>query len=230
VLAGAFIGFGGMMLLLVKADQSLSFAPSSLLGGIGFSIGLFAVVTAGAELFTGNNLMTIGMMSGRYGPMSLLRSWALVYAGNLAGSVIVAAILHGCGFAHMGAGSVGEALSSVAVAKCSLPMWTMVARGIMCNLLVCLAVWMSFAGRSVADKFLATLVPVTAFVACGFEHCVANMMILPFAMMEGTGVTLGQVVMNVAVVTVGNMIGGAVLFAGAYWLAFGEGGKDSGQS
>lgn len=222
VLAGAFIGFGGMMLLLVKADPSLSFAPSALLGGLGFSIGLFAVVVAGAELFTGNSLMVLGMLSRRYGASGLLRSWGVVYVGNLVGSVIVAALLHACGFCQMGSGSVAEALSAIAVAKCSLPLGTMVARGVMCNLLVCLGVWMSFAGRSVADKLLATLVPVTAFVACGFEHCIANMMILPLALMEGTGVGLGAVATNVAVVTVGNVIGGAVLFAGAYWMAFGR--------
>lgn len=226
VLAGAFIGFGGMMLLLVKADPSLSSAASALLAGLAFSLGLFAVVMAGGELFTGNNLMTLGMLSGKYSFKNLMRSWAIVYAGNLVGSVIVALLLHLCGFSQMAGGAVGEAIVSVAAAKCALSIPVMVARGVMCNILVCLAVWMSFAGHSTTDKLAATALPVTAFVACGFEHCVANMMLLPLGLMTVGGaasaVTIGGVAANILFVTLGNVLGGAGLFAGAYWLAFGK--------
>lgn len=224
-LAGAFIGFGGMMLLLVRADVSLSPAMSSLLSGLAFSLGLFAVVMAGGELFTGNSIMVLGALGGRYSVGSLLRSWGIVYAGNLVGSVIVALLLHLSGFGDLAGGSVRGAISSVAATKCSLPIDHMLVRGILCNILVCLAVWMSFAGHSATDKLAAVALPVTAFVACGFEHCVANMMLLPLALMSGVAepaVTATSIVTNIAVVTVGNVIGGAVLFAGAYWLAFGR--------
>lgn len=232
VLAGAFIGLGGMMLLLVKADSTLSLAISNLLSGLAFSIGLFAVVVAGGELFTGNSLMVLGMADGRYGWGDLLRSWGVVYAGNLLGSFVVATLLHLSGFAGLGNGAVGGAIASVATVKCSLPVFQTVFKGVMCNLLVCLGVWMSFASRSVTDKFLATAIPVVAFVACGYEHCVANMMLLPLAMMEVTGasaVSLGSVLCNLLLVTVGNLIGGAVLLAGSYWLAFGWDGKVGGR-
>jgi len=224
-LAGLFIGMGGMFMLLVKSDPSLSFAASSLLGGLSFSLGLFAVLVAGAELFTGNNLMVLGCLGGRYTPAQLLRSWCVVYAGNFVGSLVLVAILVGANFAGMGGGAVGECAVAVATTKCSLPFATAFFRGIMCNVLVCLAVWLGFAGKTVVDKFLAAAVPVTAFVACGFEHCVANMFFLPYglALSGGTeAITLGAIAGNIIAATLGNMVGGAVLFAGAYWLAFGR--------
>lgn len=223
MLAGFFIGLGGMFMLLVKSDPSLSFAASSLLGGLSFSLGLFAVLVAGAELFTGNNLMVLGCLGGKYSPAQLVRSWCVVYAGNLVGSLVLAAILLAANFAGLNGGAVGETAVAVATAKSTLPFATAFFRGVMCNILVCLAVWLGFAGKTVVDKFLAAAVPVTAFVACGFEHCVANMFFLPFGMaLSGGSVALGGVVLNIAAATLGNMVGGAVLFAGAYWLAFGK--------
>ena len=222
-LAGLFIGMGGMFMLLVKSDSSLSFAASSLLGGLSFSLGLFAVLVAGAELFTGNNLMVLGCLGGKYTPAQLVRSWCVVYVGNLVGSLVLAAILLAANFAGMNGGAVGETAVAVATAKSSLPFATAFFRGVMCNILVCLAVWLGFAGKTVVDKFLAAAVPVTAFVACGFEHCVANMFFLPFGMaLSGGSIALGGVILNIVAATLGNMVGGAVVFAGAYWLAFGK--------
>ncbi len=222
MLAGFLIGLGGMFMLIVKSDAALSFAPSALLGGLCFSVGLFAVLVAGAELFTGNNLMVLGCLRGTYAPSQLVRSWVIVYAGNLAGSLVLAAILLVADFAGMNGGAVGEAAVAVATAKTSLPFATVCFRGIMCNFLVCLAVWISFAGTSVVDKLIAAALPVTAFVACGFEHCVANMFFLPFGMaLSGGTVAPDAALMNIVAATLGNIVGGALLFAGAYWLAYG---------
>ena len=234
VLAGLFIGMGGMFMLLVKSDATLGFAASSLLGGLAFSLGLFAVLVAGAELFTGNNLMFQGFLSGRYPLGALLRSWLVVYAGNLVGSLLLVALLQLANFAGMNGGAVGTTMVSVATAKCALP-WTVVfGRAIMCNVLVCLAVWLGFAARTVVDKFLCAALPVTAFVACGFEHCVANMFFIPMGIaaraagaapegLDTAALGLGGFVSNLSAATLGNIIGGAVLFAGIYWLAYKRG-------
>lgn len=223
VLAGALIGLGGMMLLLVRADGSLPPAASALLAGAAFSLGLFGVMTCGAELFTGDSLMVLGALDGRYGWGRIAGHWALVYAGNLVGSLAVAALLRAAGFASLSGGAVGAAAVAVAQAKCSLGPAEMLARGALCNLLVCLAVWIGFAGRTVTDRFVAALMPVTAFVACGLEHSVANMMLLPFALMVDAAAAPapGAMLANLAVVTAGNVIGGAALFAGTMWLALG---------
>ena len=234
VMAGLFIGMGGMFMLLVKSDSSLGFAASSLLGGLAFSLGLFAVLVAGAELFTGNNLMFQGFLSGRYTFAALLRSWLVVYAGNLVGSLLLVALLRLANFAGMNGGAVGASMVSVATAKCALPWSVAFGRAIMCNILVCLAVWMGFAGRTVVDKFLCAALPVTAFVACGFEHCVANMFFIPMGMVTAAagvapeGVDLGALAMtgalsNLSAATLGNIVGGAVVFAGIYWLAYKKG-------
>lgn len=234
VLAGLFIGMGGMFMLLVKSDATLGFAASSLLGGAAFSLGLFAVLVAGAELFTGNNLMVQGWLSKRYSTGALLRSWLVVYAGNFVGSLLLVCLLRLADFGGMGAGAVGTTMVSVAAAKCALPWGTAFGRAIMCNILVCLAVWMGFAARTVVDKFLCAALPVTAFVACGFEHCVANMFFIPMGMVaqsagaayEGANaaaLSVGGMLSNLSAATLGNIVGGAVLFAGLYWLAYKKG-------
>lgn len=234
VMAGLFIGLGGMFMLLVKSDATLSFAVAAVGGAFMFSLGLFAVLVAGAELFTGNNLMIQGFLSGKYPLSKLLSSWLVVYAGNLVGSLLLVALLHLANYAGMNGGAVGTTMVSVAVAKCSLPWTVAFGRGIMCNILVCLAVWMGFASRTVVDKFLCAAFPVTAFVACGFEHCVANMFFIPMGMVayhagvvpEGVDVaalTVGALLSNLSAATLGNMVGGAIIFAGIYWLAYKKG-------
>ncbi|MBP3892908.1 MAG: formate/nitrite transporter family protein [Atopobiaceae bacterium] len=234
ILAGLFIGAGGMFMLLVKSDASLGFAASSVLGGFAFSFGLFFVLTAGAELFTGNNLMALGFLSGKYSLGALLRSWLVVYAGNLVGSLLLVGLLWLANYAGMNGGAVGATMVSVAAAKCALPWGVAFGRAIMCNVLVCLAVWMSFAARTVVDKFLCAALPVTMFVACGFEHCVANMFFIPLGILasaagaapEGVDVSalgLSGMLSNLSAATLGNMVGGALLLGGMYWLAYKRG-------
>lgn len=233
VLAGLFIGMGGMFMLLVKSDASLGFAASSLLGGLAFSIGLFFVMVAGAELFTGNSLMFQGFLSGRYTLGALLRSWCVVYVGNLVGSLLLVFLLKLANFASLNGGALGETMVTVAAAKCSLAWSVVFGRAIMCNVLVCLGVWMGFAARTVVDKFFCAALPVTAFVACGFEHCVANMFFIPMGLLtlaagvvpDGANVAalgLNGMLSNLSAATLGNVVGGAVLFAGIYWLAYGR--------
>ena len=234
ILAGLFIGTGGMFMLLVKSDATLGFAASSILGAFTFSFGLFFVLTVGAELFTGNCLMAQGFLSGRYTLGALLRSWVVVYVGNLLGSLLLVGLLHLANYGALNSGALAATMVSVAAAKCALPWQVAFGRAILCNLLVCLAVWMSFAARTVVDKFLCAALPVTMFVACGFEHCVANMFFIPMGMLaHATGVapegvdvaalTMAGFASNLSAATLGNMVGGAVLLAGIYWLAYKKG-------
>lgn len=228
MMAGLFIAMGTALMLVVKSDSSLEFASSQILSGLVFSVGLFLVVVAGAELFTGNNLMAIGCLSGRYGAGRLVGSWLTVYAGNFVGSLLLVLILAGANFAGLNGGAVGVAAAGVAASKASLSPMAAFCRGIMCNILVCLAVWMSFAGHSVADKFLACVMPVMGFVASGYEHCVANMFFLPYGLLvqalgqggEAAAVSLAGACSNLLWVTLGNLVGGAVIIGGGYWLAY----------
>lgn len=228
MMAGLFIAMGAALMLVVKSDSSLGFASSQILSGLVFSVGLFLVVVAGAELFTGNNLMAIGCLSGRYGAGRLVGSWLTVYAGNFVGSLLLVFILAGANFAGLNGGAVGVAAAGVAASKASLSPMAAFCRGIMCNVLVCLAVWMSFAGHSVADKFLACVMPVMGFVASGYEHCVANMFFLPYGLLvqalgqggEAAAVSLAGACSNLLWVTLGNLVGGAVIIGGGYWLAY----------
>lgn len=231
VLAGLFIGMGGMFMLLVKSDASLGFAASSVLGGLAFSVGLFLVLVSGAELFTGNCLMVQGFLSRRYGASALLRSWLVVYAGNFVGSLALVGLLALAGFAGMNGGAVGATMVTVAAGKCALPWGVAFGRAIMCNILVCLAVWMGFAARTVVDKFLCAALPVATFVACGFEHCVANMFFIPMGMAaaasgvapEGANLAalgISGALSNLCAATLGNIVGGAIVVGGIYWLAY----------
>lgn len=230
-LAGFFIGMGGMFMLLVKADVELPFALAQILAGLAFSLGLFLVVTAGAELFTGNNLMVIGALNGRYRFSRMLANWCVVWVGNLVGSLFLVLILWCADFGAMGGGAVADAMVAVAAGKIALAPGVVFFRGVMCNVLVCLAVWMGFAVGSVADKLCAVLLPICAFVACGFEHCVANMFLLPMgwvAQVSGAGaadasvIAFSGVMENLVFATAGNLVGGAVLIGALYWFAYGR--------
>ena len=205
VMAGLFIAMGAACMLVVKSDSSLGFASSQILGGVVFSVGLVLVVVAGAELFTGNNLMVIGCLSRRYSPGELVGSWLMVYAGNFLGSLLLVLILVGSGFAGLNGGAVGVAAAGVASSKASLPPIAAFCRGIACNVLVCLAVWMSFAGHSLADKFFSCVMPVMAFVASGYEHCVANMYYFTMG-----GAWSGRAILYLLVMTLGNAVGGVI--------------------
>jgi formate/nitrite transporter len=189
LLGGAFIGLGAMMFTLVASDPSLGFAASRLLGGLVFSLGLLLVVVAGAELFTGNNLIVMAWASGRVGTGALLRNWVVVCMANFAGAVVLAVLVWLSGHAALNGGRVGDAAVQIATAKAQLPVLEAFFRAVLCNALVCMAVWMAMGGRSVVDKAVAIVFPVTAFVAAGFEHSVANMYLFPLALLLGAPVS-----------------------------------------
>jgi len=212
LLAGAFIALGGAFYLVALAESG-----SRLVGGAAFSLGLVLVVLAGAELFTGNNLVAMAWAAGRVPTRALARSWGLSYLGNLLGAVATALLLEAAGHGRL----VGKLLLAAADAKCGLHPLEAVAKGILCNALVCLAVWLTYGARSSADKILCILFPITAFVACGFEHCVANMYFLPAAMLRGSGITAADALLrNLLPVTAGNVAGGTFLVALVYWTVY----------
>ena len=228
-LAGAFIGLGAMLSALVQADASLGLAARQLLGGLVFSLGLVLVTVAGAELFTGNNLLVMARADGLITTRELLRNWGLVALANFAGAAGLAVVVFASGHAGMGEGAVGRAVLRIALAKQQLPPGEAFLRGVLCNVLVCMAVWMAMAGRSVADRMAAVVFPITAFVAAGFEHSIANMYLLPQAMLlqlasglpaNGPVLTWGGIAANLAAVLAGNVIGGSVLVGLAYHVIY----------
>lgn len=217
VLAGAFIALGAAAFTAVMAGTPAGFGPARLLGGLIFSTGLILVVVAGAELFTGNALIVMAWVDRRIGTSALLRNWGLAFAGNLAGSLIIAALMWASGLFAVGA---GETARAIAEAKIGLGPVEAFTRGILCNILVCLAVWLSFAARSVTDKVLAVVFPITAFVLLGYEHSVANMYLIPAGWAAGAPVTLAGFLGNLVPVALGNIVGGAGGVALTYWLAY----------
>ena len=183
VLAGAFVGLGSLFFVIVKADPALGFATSQVLGGLVFSLGLILVVVAGAELFTGNNLLAMAWADRQISTRELLRNWVLVCLANFAGAVGLALLVHASGHTGLNGGAIGQTVVRIALAKQALPWHEAFFRGVLCNVLVCLAVWMAMAGRSVVDKAVAVVFPVTTFVAAGFEHSIANMYLFALAML-----------------------------------------------
>ena len=227
VLAGAFIGLGAMLFVLVKSDPTLGFAASSVLGGLVFAMGLLMVVVAGAELFTGNNLIVMAWADGRVSTAQVLRNWVIVCLANFVGAAGLALLVFASGHASLNGGAIGQKVVQMAVAKQELPFVTALLRGVLCNVLVCMAVWMAMAGRSVTDKAVAVVLPVMAFVAAGFEHSIANMYLMPLAMLlQQSGlagypaVTWGGMLGNWMPVILGNLLGGAVLVAGVYHVIY----------
>ncbi len=226
VLAGAFIGFGALMFTLIVSDASLGFAVSRLVGGLAFSLGLFMVVVAGAELFTGNNLLAMAWASGRITSIELLRNWFIVALANLAGAVGLAVLVWLADHAAANDGAVARATVRIATAKVQLSWEVAFFRGALCNVLVCMAVWMAMGARSVTDKFVAVVLPVTAFVAAGFEHSIANMYFFPLAMLLGAPISVADALRNLVPVIAGNIVGGSVLVALVYWLIYLHPSKD----
>ena len=229
MLAGAFIGLGAMYFSVVRADPTLGFATAQVLGGVVFSLGLLLVVVAGAELFTGNNLLAMAWADGKISTPELLRNWTIVCLGNLVGAVGLAALVFLSGHPAANGGAVAETTMKIATAKVELGFVEAFFRGMLCNVLVCMAVWMAIAGRSVADKAVAIVLPISAFVAAGFEHSVANMYFIPLAMMlQASGslaeawptITLGGFVGNLVPVILGNLVGGSVLVGLVYWVIY----------
>ena len=229
--AGFFIGLGGLYFTLFMADSSLSFAVQRFAGALMFSLGLALVIICGAELFTGNSLM-IGALASRKIPVGgMLRNWIWVWIFNLVGAVILVTLVYLSDTPKLG--QMGATMMKIAAGKVSLGWGTLFFKGILCNVLVCLAVWMGFAAHSVADKILAVLLPVSAFVALGFEHCVANMYFLPMGyLLASSGfpapagfdpsvITISGIFYNLSAVTLGNLVGGFMV-ALVYWWAFAE--------
>ena len=224
LLAGAFIAFGGMLFTLVMTNHGLGFGPSRLLGGLAFSLGLILVVVAGAELFTGNNLIVMAWAERKISTAQLLRNWGIVFVGNIVGSIGMAALVYWSGTLDVNNGGVGETAISIASAKVSIPPIEAFFRGLLCNTLVCLAVWLCFAAHSLTDKVIAIVFPITAFVALGFEHSIANAYLIPIGFLAGaTDVTWAGFLQNMLPVTVGNIVGGSVFVALVYWLVYRRG-------
>jgi len=231
VLAGGFIGLGALFFTVVTSDSTLSFAASRVLGGIAFSLGLILVVVGGAELFTGNNLLVMAWVSRRISLAELVRNLAVTYVANFVGALGLAVLVVLSGQWHLGGDAVGRQAVSIAATKTSLPFWDALFRGVLCNVLVCLAVWLAQAGRGVADKILAIVFPISAFVAAGFEHSVANMYFIPLGILLRGQVQTGAIpnvhalswvglVRNLVPVTIGNLIGGGVMVALVYYLVY----------
>ena len=231
VVAGVGIGLGGLFFCIVLADATLSFATQRVLGGIVFSLGLALVVIGGAELFTGNCLIVMAWANRQIKTMEILRNWSIVWVGNLVGALALVFMVFMSHHMAMNNGAVGAAVLKLAVAKITPDFTTLFFKGVLCNLLVCLAVWLSYAGRSVTDKLLGLMLPVALFVAAGFEHCIANMYFLPLAWvlvqagqvpagMDVSVITLSGIAHNLIPATLGNIVGGAGFVGFTYWLIY----------
>jgi formate transporter len=220
VLAGGFIGFGALFATLILSDSSLSFGIMRLLAGVVFSLGLILVVVAGAELFTGNNLLVMACVARRITVSKMLANCAIVYVANFIGAAGLAAVVALSGHAQMGGGAVGRTAVAIAAAKVALPFWEAFFRGVLCNVLVCLAVWVAMAGRTVADKILAIVFPIAAFVAAGFEHSVANMYFIPLGIFLHADIGMAGLWHNLLPVTLGNLAGGAGLVGLVYHVIY----------
>lgn len=249
VLAGAFIALGAVFATTVTSGAGavslggtsgtagLPFGLSKLLAGLVFCLGLILVVVAGAELFTGNNLIAIAWAGGKVKTSALLRNWGIVYAGNFVGSIGTAILMFLSEQYTFGANGIGVNVLKTAAAKCDYGFVQALVLGILCNALVCLAVWLTFSARSTTDKILSIIFPITAFVAAGFEHSVANMYFIPIGLFikrfdpswmdaHATDLDLSMLtwenffVKNLLPVTIGNIIGGAVLVALVYWFVY----------
>lgn len=237
VLAGAFIAMGAIFATIVGTGASavLPYGIVRLLFGSVFCLGLILVVVGGAELFTGNNLIVMAWASGKITTRALLRNWGIVYIGNFIGSVGTAVLIFLSKQHTFGKGDVGAYMLTIANNKVALDFFQALVLGILCNALVCMAVWLTFSARSTTDKIAAILFPITAFVAAGFEHSIANMYFVPVGLfikqfdptftantgLDLTKLTLGNfLINNLLPVTIGNVVGGTVFVAAIYWLIF----------
>ena len=237
VLAGAFIGLGAMFstTVLAGADGVLPYGVGRLLAGTVFCLGLILCILGGAELFTGNTLMVMAWAARKITLGEILRAWAIVYVGNFVGAIGTALLVFLSGQYLGGDGSVASVAVKIGMAKSSLPFDRALFLGILCNVLVCLAVWLSLGARSTTDKVMAIIFPISAFVVAGFEHSVANMYLIPLAMMidafppealigklpaNADALTIGGFFGNLVPVTIGNIIGGGVLVGAVYWFVY----------
>jgi formate/nitrite transporter len=239
LLAGGFIALGAMFMTVVLAEAGeLPWGGARLLAGLVFSLGLILVIVGGAELFTGDSLMIVACASKRISAHALLRAWALVYLGNIVGALGTAMMVLLSGQHTFGNSAVGKAALAVAEAKAALPTIQLFFLALLCNVLVCLAVWMSFSARSTTDKVMVIVPPVAAFVAAGLEHSIANLYLLPYGLaIKAWGapefwvaigetaanysvLTLSSTLHNIAVATLGNLLGGSLLVGAIYWFVY----------
>jgi formate transporter FocA len=240
VLAGAFIALGAAFSTTATAGLGdVPFGVVKLIAGVTFCLGLVLVVVAGAELFTGNNLIVMAWAARQVSTMKLLRNWGVVYVGNLVGSIATAALVFVSGHHAHGAGAVGQNALAIASAKTQLGFTQAIALGVLCNALVCLAIWLCMSARSTTDRVLAIIFPITAFVAAGFEHSVANMYFIPSGLFIKSGASDGFwasasttaadystlnwqsfFVDNLLPVTIGNIIGGSLMVGIVYWFIY----------
>ncbi len=250
VLAGAFIAIGGMFSTVSTAGAAgmLPYGVIRVIAGLAFGLGLIMVVVGGAELFTGNTLIVMAFASGKVSLTALLRNWAIVYASNFVGAVLTAGLVFVTGHYTAGQGSVGLNILAIGEAKTALAFVPALAMGILCNTLVCMAVWLCFSARTTTDKILAIMMPIAAFVAASFEHSIANMYFIPLALFVKDGapsafwdliqktpadyphLTWANFGANLVPVTIGNIIGGAVMVGLVYWLIYLSGKHRSGSA
>ena len=219
MMAGAFIALGAIYFTYAITDTGLGASLTKIIGGVTFSLGLILVVIAGAELFTGNNMIVMAFASGDIGLRALLKNWAVVFCGNFIGAIVVVFAMLQTGLFEANQ-AMGAKAIAIANAKVALDPLEAFFRGIFCNALVCLAVWLCMAARSATDKVLVILFPISGFVALGFEHCIANMYLIPVGMMLGEGFAFGPLLQNLIPVTAGNVVGGSVFVALVYYICF----------
>lgn len=215
--------FAGMFIALAATGATFgNIVGGKIAGACIFTAGLAMVVVAGSELFTGNNLMLMALFSGKIGLTKLFKNWSLVFIGNFLGAFFVALLVTLSGVFNQAT----ETVIATAVAKTSLPFFEAIIRGVLCNILVCIAVWMAFGATTVQGKIAAVFLPVMLFVLCGFEHSVANMFYIPAGMLQGAFTNaaaptiLEFLLRNLLPVTLGNIIGGACLVGGGYYLSY----------
>lgn len=239
ILAGAFISFGAIFATTITAEPTLSPGFTKLLGGVAFSLGLILVIVGGAELFTGNNIIVMAWANKRIKTAQVLRNWSIVFFGNFVGALSITVLMFYSEQYSSGSGSIGAKALSIAETKCSLGFAQAIILGILCNTLVCLAVWLCYSAKTTSGKILSILFPITAFVAAGFEHSIANMYFIPKAILIKSlatndfwasinaspemyeNVTWSNfLVDNLIPVTIGNIIGGAVMVGFVYWFVY----------
>lgn len=240
IMAGIFVALGAQFATFVTSDSTLHFGLTALIAGIVFSLGLILVETAGAELFTGNNLNILGYLSNRITTWELLRIWVIVYIGNFMGSLLMVCLMYKTQQFEFFHNMVGAKALLIAHKKVSLSFPEALARGVLCNALVCLNAWLCYSGRTLADKVISVIFPIGGFVASGFEHCVANMYFIPMGLvlrknpdvvavaekMAGKSLDLslltwkGFFIHNLVPVTLGNIVGGVILIGIVFWFIY----------
>jgi formate/nitrite transporter len=239
LLAGAFIALGAVFMTVVLTGAGeLPWGVARLLAGLVFSLGLILVIVGGAELFTGDSLMIVACASQRITLGRLLRAWSLVYVGNIGGAMGTAALVFLAGQHEFAGGAVGKTALAIASAKAALPAIQLFFLAVLCNVLVCLAVWMSFGARSITDKVMVIIPPIAAFVAAGFEHSIANLYLLPYGLAIKTwagpefwsaigqdaaaypALSAANALHNIIFATIGNLAGGSLMVGAVYWFVY----------